>query len=96
LQQPIGPLRVAEGKQEEEIMQVIERVPEHYEVEEGEFGRIYSWHPESVVVECGACGARMAFKRRDIIDSMPDCECGKGHMASVCEELDDQLLEPVW
>jgi hypothetical protein len=74
-------------------VQVIERIPEHYEVEEVEFGNVYSWHPESVVVECRACGKRMALKRWDVIDSVPDCECGKGHTARIREELVIELLD---
>ena len=74
-------------------MQVIERIPEHYEVEEVEFGNVYSWYPESVVVECRACGKRMALKRWDIIVSVPDCECGKGHTARIREELVIELLD---
>jgi hypothetical protein len=73
-------------------VQVIERISEHYEVEEVEFGRVYRWHPESVVVEC-RCGKRMTLKRRDIIDSMPDCPCGEDHTASIREELVLQLLD---
>jgi hypothetical protein len=74
-------------------VQVIERIPEHYEVDEVEFGNVYRWHPESVVVECRACGKRMALKRWDIIVSVPDCECGKGHTARIREELVIELLD---
>jgi hypothetical protein len=38
-------------------VQVIERVAEHYDTHETEFGRIYHWCPECVVVEC-KCGKR--------------------------------------
>ena len=38
-------------------MQVIERVAEHYDTQEVEFGRTYRWCPECVVVEC-KCGKR--------------------------------------
>jgi hypothetical protein len=75
------------------MVQLIERIPEHYEVEEVEFGRVYSWRPESVIVECRACGKRMAVKRCDIIDSILDCECGKGHTARIREELMIELLD---
>jgi hypothetical protein len=92
LRQPTGSLRVTEDKRGEEIVQVIERIPEHYEVEEVELGRVYRWHPESVVIEC-KCGKRTTLKRRDIIDSMPDCECGKDHTASIREELVLQLID---
>jgi hypothetical protein len=36
-------------------VQVIERVAEHYDTQEVEFGIIYHWCPECVVVEC-KCG----------------------------------------
>jgi hypothetical protein len=83
-----GQTRRVEG-----IVRVIKRIPEHYEVEEVEFGRVYGWRPESVVVECGACGKRMDLKRWDIIDSLPDCECGKDHTASIREELILQVID---
>jgi hypothetical protein len=73
-------------------MRIIERVPEHYDVQEVQFGRVYGWHPESVVVEC-RCGKRMTLKRWDIIDSPPDCECGKDHTASIREEVVVELLD---
>ena len=34
---------------------VLERVQAHYEVQDVEMGKVYRWHPESVVVECDKC-----------------------------------------
>jgi hypothetical protein len=79
-------------KRGEGIVRVIKQIPEHYAVEEVEFGRVYSWRPASVMVEC-RCGKRMTLKRWDIIDSMPDCECGEDHTASIREEVVVELLD---
>ncbi len=59
-------------------MEVIERVAEHYEAEDVEYGRVYKWCPECVVLQC-ACGKRATYKRADIIGGLvaPACECGK-------------------
>jgi hypothetical protein len=73
-------------------VKIIERVAEHYDVQEMELGRIYHWCPESVVVEC-KCGKRLTLKRADLIDAEPDCECGMDQTASVREEVVIELLD---
>jgi hypothetical protein len=75
------------------VMKVIERVAEHYDVKEVEFGRTYRWCPESVVLECSKCGKQMTLTRADLIDIKPDCECGRGHTAGVREEVVIQVLD---
>jgi hypothetical protein len=74
------------------VMQVIERVAEHYDAQNTEFGRIYKWCPEGVVVEC-KCGKRMTLNRFDLIEAGAYCECGMEHTASVREEVVIQLLD---
>ena len=76
-------------------VKIIERVAEHYDVQETEFGRIYSWCPESVVLEC-KCGKRTTLNRAELIDAGPDCECGRDHTASVREEVVARLLDEVY
>lgn len=74
-------------------MKIVERIPEHYEVQEVEdLGRTYRWYPEQVVLECGACGTRMTHKRSNLITSIVTCECGARSTASVREELFVELL----
>ena len=73
-------------------MRVVERVAGQYETQDLEFGRLYKWHPERVMVEC-KCGKRSTFKRLEIIDSIPTCECGEDHSARVREELVIEMLE---
>ena len=69
-------------------MRIVERIPEHYETQEVEdFGRVYRWCPEQVVLECGACGTTSTFKRSNLIASLVSCECGARCSASVREEL---------
>lgn len=74
-------------------MKIVERIPEHYEVQEVEdLGRTYRWYPEQVVLECGACATRMTHKRSNLITSIVTCECGARSTASVREELFVELL----
>jgi hypothetical protein len=73
-------------------VQVIERVAEHYDTQEVEFGRIYRWCPECVVVEC-KCGKRKTLGRSDLIKAKPACECGTENTASVREEVVLELLD---
>jgi hypothetical protein len=81
-----------EGKGSEHI-EVIERLAEHYEAEDVEYGRVYKWCPECVVVRC-ACGKRATHKRADVIGLVaPACECGKDEMPSITQELVPQLLD---
>jgi hypothetical protein len=49
-------------------VKIVERIPEHYEVQEVEdLGRTYRWCPEQVVLECDACGTRMTHKRSNLV-----------------------------
>jgi hypothetical protein len=65
-----------------------------YEVQDVEFGKVYRWRPESLVVEC-ECGERPTLTR-----SETTCEwCGTDHTVTVGEgsivgQLDDETLHP--
>jgi len=73
-------------------VRVIERVTEYYDVQEVEFGKVYRWCPELVVLEC-ECGERATFKRVDIIrNSVTTCECGADRTDSLREALDARRL----
>lgn len=62
------------------MVAVVERVEGHYDVRDVEFGGVYRWCPESVIVECG--------RRLDLTSSMTRCGgCGGDHAAVVEEEL---------
>ena len=74
-------------------MKIIERVAEHYDTQEVEFGRTYIWRPESVVLECSKCAKNMTLTRTDLIHTQPECECGRGHTARVREEVVIQLVD---
>jgi hypothetical protein len=71
---------------------VIERAEGRYEVQDVEFGRVYRWRPEQVVVECD-CGSRAILTASEIT-----CRCGVDHAAAVREELvgcyEDETLHP--
>ncbi len=76
------------------MAKVIERVEARYDVQEVEFGEIYKWRPESVVVECG-CG-----EEPTLTASTSTCgECGADHGTVMREEstarrLEDEALHP--
>ena len=63
-------------------MQVVERTEGHYDVQEVEFGTVYRWCPECVVVECD-CGERPTLTRLESICP----ECGADHAAIIREDL---------
>ena len=64
------------------MVSTVERTEGHYEVQEVEFGRVYRWRPERVVVEC-ECGERLS-----LTTSTTTCRwCGMDHAAVVSGEL---------
>jgi hypothetical protein len=82
-----------EAGRSELMAKIIERVAEHYDTQEVEFGRTYIWCPESVVLECTKCAKKMTLTRSELIATQPDCECGKGHTASAREEVVLELVD---
>ena len=54
-------------------MRVIAREPEHYEVHEVPYGKVYSWRPERIVFECD-CGGALVWERPVTV-----CACGAVH-----------------
>lgn len=71
---------------------VIERSGGRYDVQEVEFGRVYRWCPECVVIECD-CGEMTILTPSEAI-----CWCGADHIALIRGELDrrsgDEELHP--
>jgi len=64
------------------MVRIIEQAEGHYEAHEvEEFGRVYRWYPESVVVECD-CGERLTLTAYKTT-----CGCGVDHAAIIREEL---------
>jgi hypothetical protein len=64
------------------VAKVIERARAGYEVEEVEYGKVYRWQPETVVVECG-CGEETALTHSETACE----ECGEEHTGLVREGL---------
>ena len=74
-------------------MKIVKRTQGHYEIQDVQFGKVYKWHPESVVIEC-ECGKRFTHKRLELISSeVSACACGADSAASIREELVVQLLD---
>ncbi len=67
------------------MAKVIERARARYEVEDVEYGKVYRWQPEAVVVEC-TCGEEAA-----LTPSETACEeCGAEHTGLFREDLSDR------
>ena len=70
------------------MVKVIERVEACYDVQEVEFGTVYRWRPQSVLIEC-ACGEMVGLTA-----SETTCEeCGAEHTGLVREDLTERQLE---
>ena len=74
-------------------MKIIERIAEHYDTQEVEFGRTYIWSPEYVVMQCSKCAKKMTLTRSELINTHPDCECGRGHSSRVREEVVLEMVD---
>ena len=78
------------------MVAIVKRIKGHYGVQEVEFGRVYRWCPEHVVVaECG-CGERTSL----IASSATNCRrCGTDlavvfHDEPITERPGDETLRP--
>jgi hypothetical protein len=77
-----------------QLAKVIECAQARYEVQDVEFGKVYKWRPEHIVVEC-QCGQRLSLTA-----SRTSCvECGTDHVLAVNEvstgvRPSDQTLHP--
>ena len=67
-------------------MRIIERIKGYYEAQDVQFGSVYRWCPQSVLIEC-ACGRRSAYKRSTLIASAIACECLRENTADIRTEL---------
>lgn len=54
-------------------MRVIERQKAHYEVGEVPYGKVYSWRPERIRIECD-CGETLVRRDEALV-----CGCGTDH-----------------
>ena len=66
------------------VAKIIERARARYEVEEVEYGKVYRWQPETVVVEC-VCGEETALTPSDTACE----ECGAEHTRLIRKNLPD-------
>jgi hypothetical protein len=65
------------------VAKVVGRVEACYDVEEVEYGKVYRWQPETLVVECG--------QETAITPSEDTCEeCGAEHAGLVREDLSNR------
>jgi hypothetical protein len=67
------------------VAKVIERLDAHYEVQDVEFGKVYKWRPERIVLEC-RCGQRLSLTA-----STTSCvEWSTDHALTIRGELADR------
>jgi hypothetical protein len=77
------------------MVTIVEHTEGHYNVQEVEFGRVYRWCPQCVIVDCD-CGERLTLTA----SSTAVCRrCGADHTATVRAELaarrmGDEVLRP--
>ena len=89
------PSWVGKGKRGNgQLAKVIECTQARYEVQDVEFGKVYKWRPEQVLVEC-RCGQRLSLSASTISCA----ECGTDHELAVKEasadgHQSDQALHP--
>jgi hypothetical protein len=74
---------------------IVERTEGHYDVQEVEFGRVYRWCPERIVVDC-SCGQRLTLTAASTVTCR---RCGADHTSCIREEptagrLKDETLHP--
>ena len=62
-------------------MRIVERLAGHYETQDVEFGKVYTWRPESVVAEC-ECGKDHTSRIREEL------------AVELLDEEEDELLHP--
>jgi hypothetical protein len=67
------------------VAKIIGRARAGYEVEEVAYGKVYSWHPESLVIEC-ECGEETALTQLETACE----ECGAEHKGIVQEDVADR------
>jgi hypothetical protein len=65
----------------------VERTRAGYEVEDVEYGKVYKWQPETLVVQCG-CGEEASLTHLETACE----ECGAEHTGIVRENTSD--LQP--
>jgi hypothetical protein len=76
------------------MMRFIERLEQHYEVQEVPFGRSYTWCPECIVVECD-CSVELTFKISALTGVGAVCACGADLTTDIQEKLQGHQPE-VW
>lgn len=67
------------------MAKVVRRVEACYDVEEVEYGKVYRWPPETLVVEC-VCGDETALTPSDTVCE----ECGAEHAELIREDLSNR------
>ena len=68
------------------MVEIIDCVEGHYEVQEVEFGKVYAWRSGWLVIECD-CGEVVTLTRNSTT-----CACGAEHVGTFEEAMDTERL----
>jgi hypothetical protein len=75
------------GREEFLIVQIIDCVEGHYEIQEVPFGKVYAWRSGWLVIECEYCG-----EVATLTENSTTCECGVEHVGVFQEAMDTGCL----
>jgi hypothetical protein len=79
------------------MVQILERVQAHYQNREMPFGKVYAWHPASVVLEC-ECGEKVTLSATSTTTTCARCGADLGNFVNDIREregrLPDNLTHP--
>ena len=79
------------------MVKILERVQAHYENREVPFGKVYEWHPDSLVLEC-ECGEKVTLSATSTTSTCGRCGADLGTFVYDIREregsLPDKLTHP--
>ena len=79
------------------MVQILERVEAHYESREVPFGKVYDWHPASVVLKCD-CGEKVNLTATSTTSTCGRCSADLSTFVNEIREregrLPDKLTHP--
>lgn len=74
------------------MAQIIESIGAHYSTLEVPFGRVYSWHPARVRLQCD-CGAKITFTGTNAVTSCKKCGAEYGDLVSDIRHREERLRD---
>ena len=72
------------------MVQILQRVQAHYESREMPFGKVYEWHPATVVLECD-CGEKVTLSATSTATACSGCGAELGTFVNESREREGRL-----